>query len=65
MRNKKSSILSTRIDFANFGGPFGGLFRLSTLVGPTSPIRNESKVGRNQLCLCGSGRKHKHCCGGK
>ncbi|MEI2770271.1 MAG: SEC-C metal-binding domain-containing protein [Candidatus Competibacter sp.] len=22
-----------------------------------------SKVGRNQPCPCGSGRKYKHCCG--
>ncbi len=25
--------------------------------------RAEDKVGRNQLCPCGSGKKHKHCCG--
>lgn len=31
----------------------------------TSPIRNESKVGRNQSCPCGSNRKYKNCCGGK
>ncbi len=22
-----------------------------------------SKIGRNDLCNCGSGKKHKHCCG--
>lgn len=26
------------------------------------PVRR-SKVGRNHACLCGSGRKSKHCCG--
>jgi uncharacterized protein len=25
--------------------------------------RRTSKVGRNDPCLCGSGKKHKHCCG--
>ena len=25
--------------------------------------RNERKVGRNELCPCGSGKKYKHCCG--
>lgn len=25
--------------------------------------RNAPKQGRNELCACGSGRKHKHCCG--
>lgn len=24
-----------------------------------------AKVGRNDPCPCGSGRKHKHCCGAK
>lgn len=28
-----------------------------------SPIRREARVGRNDLCPCGSGRKYKHCCG--
>ena len=25
-------------------------------------VRNESKVGRNEMCPCGSGKKHKKCC---
>ena len=25
--------------------------------------RNQPKVGRNDLCPCGSGKKYKHCCG--
>ena len=28
-----------------------------------SPIVNEQKVGRNDACPCGSGKKYKHCCG--
>ena len=27
------------------------------------PIRTEKKVGRNDLCPCGSGKKYKNCCG--
>ncbi len=27
------------------------------------PIRVEKKVGRNEPCPCGSGRKYKQCCG--
>ena len=27
-----------------------------------SPAQNK-KIGRNDKCLCGSGKKHKHCCG--
>jgi len=26
-------------------------------------INDCDKVGRNELCQCGSGKKHKHCCG--
>jgi len=27
------------------------------------PIRRGPKIGRNEPCPCGSGRKHKRCCG--
>ena len=27
------------------------------------PIVNPSKIGRNELCPCGSGKKYKKCCG--
>jgi len=28
------------------------------------PIKNENpKIGRNEPCLCGSGKKYKMCCG--
>ena len=26
--------------------------------------RNQAKIGRNEACPCGSGKKYKHCCGG-
>ncbi len=29
----------------------------------TSPLRRETRVGRNDPCPCGSGRKYKRCCG--
>ncbi|MAU06352.1 MAG: hypothetical protein CL919_00500 [Deltaproteobacteria bacterium] len=25
-------------------------------------VRTEPKIGRNDLCPCGSGKKHKKCC---
>ncbi|MBP5589014.1 MAG: SEC-C domain-containing protein [Bacteroidales bacterium] len=28
-----------------------------------APIRTEKKVGRNDPCPCGSGKKYKNCCG--
>lgn len=30
---------------------------------PLDPVRNENKVGRNDPCPCGSGKKYKKCCG--
>ena len=27
------------------------------------PIVNESRIGRNDPCVCGSGKKYKKCCG--
>ena len=27
------------------------------------PVKNDNKTGRNDLCPCGSGKKHKKCCG--
>ena len=42
-----------------FGDPDG-------LLQPVkSPIRAGRKVGRNELCPCGSGQKYKRCCAGK
>lgn len=33
-------------------------------AGKTQPIRRtERKIGRNEPCPCGSGKKYKHCCG--
>ncbi len=28
-----------------------------------APVRNDQKLGRNELCFCGSGKKYKHCHG--
>ncbi|TRZ77840.1 preprotein translocase subunit SecA, partial [bacterium] len=30
----------------------------------STTIRNQAKIGRNDLCPCGSGKKFKRCCGG-
>lgn len=30
---------------------------------PKEPVRKGPKVGRNDPCPCGSGKKYKHCCG--
>jgi preprotein translocase subunit SecA len=30
---------------------------------PKKPVTNNSRVGRNDPCPCGSGKKYKKCCG--
>ncbi|MCU0662037.1 MAG: YchJ family protein [Myxococcota bacterium] len=35
------------------------------VMGPATFVRPAPKVGRNELCPCGSGKKHKKCCLGK
>ena len=41
----------------------GWKFSDGELVGETPIVREEPKVGRNNLCPCGSGKKYKKCCG--
>ena len=36
---------------------------LEILLNPQEPKVVEEKVGRNEPCPCGSGKKHKKCCG--
>ena len=38
--------------------------RISPGAQRSEPRRNTSKVGRNEVCPCGSGKKYKKCCGG-
>lgn len=33
-------------------------------INPKSPPVAVKRVGRNEPCPCGSGKKHKKCCGG-
>ncbi|MBW2054446.1 MAG: SEC-C domain-containing protein [Deltaproteobacteria bacterium] len=36
---------------------------LEILLNRTKPIEAQNKVGRNEPCPCGSGKKYKKCCG--
>jgi uncharacterized protein YchJ len=33
------------------------------IPGKNSPVTLTTKIGRNDPCLCGSGKKYKKCCG--
>lgn len=41
----------------------GWKFSDGELVGETPTVREEPKIGRNDPCPCGSGKKYKKCCG--
>ncbi|MCM3118833.1 SEC-C metal-binding domain-containing protein [Neobacillus sp. MER 74] len=51
----KLAALGREIDFRNASNRGGNP--------QSSPIQKENKVGRNDPCLCGSGKKYKKCCG--
>ncbi len=36
---------------------------LDQLLNPILPAKADAKVGRNDPCPCGSGKKYKKCCG--
>jgi uncharacterized protein len=59
------SISALRVD--TFAAALNGVYLLfhiaSGLVGGLLPVRNPAKVGRNDPCPCGSGKKYKKCCG--
>ncbi len=41
----------------------GWKFEDGELIGETPIVREEPKIGRNDPCPCGSGKKYKKCCG--
>jgi preprotein translocase subunit SecA len=48
------------------GGPSQGsdiVSEAAAAVEKAKPVRSGPKVGRNDPCPCGSGKKYKHCCG--
>ena len=53
-------------EIATFGRVDGAWrFMDGKIIGPP-PVRREApKIGRNDPCPCGSGQKHKKCCGNK
>ena len=39
------------------------LSELNRLLNPPETRKHENKIGRNEPCPCGSGKKYKKCCG--
>ncbi len=40
------------------------IFKDGRVLGPAPHRREEPRIGRNDLCFCGSGKKYKRCCEG-
>lgn len=63
------SVYETHPETERSGSPFGATSVqsaspiLQTEPVPKKPIVAAPKIGRNAPCLCGSGKKHKKCCG--
>jgi SEC-C motif-containing protein len=61
LRNGKEEFHHEVAEFARADGRW--YFVDGKLVGKTPFVRTEPKVGRNDPCSCGSGKKYKKCCG--
>ncbi len=45
-----------------YGWSGGGTRTMLNGSGPGTPIKKKTKLGRNDPCYCGSGKKYKKCC---
>jgi uncharacterized protein YecA (UPF0149 family) len=54
----------TQVNFGGAGLPLSELSNVAAMLRetPTMPVTRQ-KVGRNEPCPCGSGKKYKKCCG--
>jgi preprotein translocase, SecA subunit len=58
-RHQVENLRTSRTDATQSSGPMGGADRDRK----TEPVRVDRKVGRNDPCPCGSGKKYKNCHG--
>lgn len=59
--NKVEHVLQERSEFRRIKGEW--FFSRTVRQGPAPFKTAQPKPGRNDPCPCGSGKKHKHCCG--
>ncbi|HHU35398.1 MAG TPA: preprotein translocase subunit SecA [Bacteroidetes bacterium] len=59
-RRQIENLKTSKSDFSQYGAGGDGDPRKNKKV---EPVRIEKKVGRNEPCPCGSGKKYKHCHG--
>ncbi|HPR12089.1 MAG TPA: preprotein translocase subunit SecA [Bacteroidales bacterium] len=58
-RRQAENLKTQKSEFSQYGSAGGGPDKERK----TEPVRVDKKVGRNDLCPCGSGKKYKHCHG--
>lgn len=63
-RFRKEGVLLVHRERSNFRREDGRWVYVDGDAAPALPPTQEGKVGRNQPCPCGSGKKYKKCCGG-
>jgi len=59
LENGQEHVLQEKAEFVREDGKW--LYTRALREGP-APVRAAAKVGRNDPCPCGSGKKYKHCC---
>ena len=57
----QGGVMHEKSEFAFLDGRW--IFTRSLREGPAPVVLNTPKVGRNDPCPCGSGKKYKKCCG--
>lgn len=63
MKQDYHSTITAMPESATVGGGQNQMPPPPQSIQPTRPIRVAPKVGRNDLCPCGSGKKYKNCHG--
>jgi SEC-C motif-containing protein len=60
---EQNGLQDTHHEKASFKRRDGEWFYDEGTIVPVTIVRAQPKVGRNEKCPCGSGKKYKHCCG--
>jgi SEC-C motif-containing protein len=61
---KEKGVVRTHHEVSRFSKQDGHWYFVDgRMVAPRTEVRKQPKVGRNDPCPCGSGKKYKKCCG--
>jgi SEC-C motif-containing protein len=63
IRFRREGVELGQHELASFRREDGAWYYIGGKVGPKPPPRQVVKIGRNDACPCGSGKKYKKCCG--